>query len=77
MNNLATKSLILSVDDTDDLCLLCHEKEKQNNKMVVMASVNKDKLFSCSIYGEDNKSRVLFSSCQHTIHAKCFIKMME
>ncbi len=26
MHNLATKSLIMSVDDNDDLCLLCHEK---------------------------------------------------
>ena len=24
MNNLATKSLIMSVDDNEELCLLCH-----------------------------------------------------
>ena len=77
MNNLATKSLIMSVDDNEELCLFCHDKPKANNPLIHMASVSKDKTITCSFYGEDDKSRVSIHSCMHSIHLHCYLKMMS
>lgn len=39
-------------DEDVDLCLLCHEKEKPQNAMVYLSTVNKDKTICCSLYGK-------------------------
>ena len=77
MKMMATKSLMFSVDDNEDLCLTCHEREKPNNQLVYFSSVMKDKFFTSSYYGNQDQSKTLFSSCMHTIHTKCFIKFIK
>ena len=76
MNIMATKSLLFSVDENEDLCLTCHEKSKPNNKLVYFSSVKKDITLACQYY-KHSESKVLFSSCMHTIHTGCFVKFIK
>ena len=77
MNMMATKSLIFSVDENEDLCLTCHERSKPNNQLVYFASISKSKSFAASYYGNQDLSQYLSSSCMHTVHTKCFIKFIK
>ena len=77
IKNLATKSLNMQIDENEDICLMCHEKEKPENELVFMAQLNKNKTLSSSFYGKDDKSSLLFKSCLHTIHLNCYVKMMQ
>ena len=45
--------------------------------MVRMASVSKDKLPTCSLYGEDDKARVSIRGCKSTVHVNCYLKRMN
>ena len=54
--------------DEEGLCLHCQEGSESNSQLVYMASISVDRGWTCCFYGDDDKMRVLFSSCLHRIH---------
>ena len=61
-------------EEEEDLCILCHEKERENNNFVYLSSVMKNTICS-SVYGEDNRSGTLLNTCFHCVHINCYAKM--
>lgn len=62
-------------EEEEEVCILCHEKSKLNNKLVYLASINKNNTICGAVHGKNNVTNTFINTCFHAIHVNCFIQM--
>jgi hypothetical protein len=60
------------ISEEEELCILCHEKQKPNNQLVYICNINKNMTVGTAIFGEGDLARTYISSCYHAMHVNCF-----
>ena len=58
-------------------CIVCHEKEKDNNRYVYLVQIISKYTNAASIFALNDKAQTKLSTCFHPIHFNCYMKEFE
>lgn len=66
-----------TTSEEDLICILCHEKEKQNNSIFYPSFLNKNFTISGALFGANNVTKTNFRICFHPMHLNCYINLSK